>query len=262
MITVNLSDLGLLALVEGAADILPVDASTHEMIVGRLLRVRAGSLAPALHLGVALALSLYFWREIALIASGLWKLRKLRIEAGTRLLAKLLVAALPFLLLDFGIGGVNFPEVGSVFWIGVITILFALLMLFSDRLSLTVKRIDHIGGLTSLAVGIAQMAALIDGVGRLPAALVMARLFGMERSDALRFVLLTSLIILLVEGVTDFVHAGHAVSGADGLALGLSFAAAMIALPIGFALIRRAGLLPFALYRLLFGAVLVALGLL
>lgn len=258
----NLSDLGLLALVEGAADILPVDASTHAMIVGRLLRVRAGSLAPALQLGVALALALYFWREIALIGSGLWKLRKARIEAGTRLLAKMLIASLPFLLLDFGIGGVSLPEVGSVFWIGAITLFCALLMLFADRLSLTVKRIDHIGGLTSLAIGIAQMTAMIDGVGRLPAALIMARLFGMERSDALRFVLLSSLIILVVEGAAGLAHAGHAVGGADGLALGLSFAAAMIALPIGFALIRRAGLLPFALYRLLFGAALCVLGLL
>jgi undecaprenyl-diphosphatase len=257
-----LSDLGLLALVEGAADILPVDASTHTMIVGRLLQVRAGGLAPALHLGVALALALYFWREIALIGSGLWKLRKLRIEAGTRLLAKMLVAAVPFILLDYGIGGVALPEVVSVFWIGVITIVCALLMLFADRLSLTVKRIDHIGALTSLAVGIAQLAAVIDGVGRLPAALIMARLFGMERSDALRFVLLTSLVILVVEGVAGMVNSSHGVASADGLALGLSFVAAMIALPIGFALIRRAGLLPFALYRLLFGAALVALGLL
>lgn len=258
----NLSELGLLALVEGAADILPVDASTHTMIVGRLLRVRAGGLAPALDLGVALALALYFWREIALIGSGLWKLRKLRIEAGTRLLAKMLVAALPFILLDYGVGGLTPPDGASVFWIGVITLVCALVMLFADRLSLTVKRIDHIGALTSFAIGVAQLAAVVDGIGRLPAALIMARLFGMERSDALRFVLLSSLVILLVDGVSGLFNATHGVTSADGLALGLSFVAAMIALPIGFALIRRAGLLPFALYRLLFGAALVALGLL
>lgn len=256
----DMPDLGLLALVEGAADIFPIDASTHTMIVGRLLRLRAGPLAPALHLGVALALALYFWREMALIASGLWKLRKMRLEAGSRLLAKMLVAAVPFLLVDCGVGGISMPEVASIFWIGVITILCALLMLFADRLSLTVKRIDHIGGLTSLAIGLVQAIALIDGIGRLPAALVTARLFGMERSDGFRFVLLSSLIILLVEGIAGYAHGGHALGGADGLALGLSFIAAMIALPLGFALIRRAGLMPFAIYRLLFGVALVVLG--
>lgn len=258
----DLPDLGLLALVEGAADILPIDSSTHAMIVARLLRLRAGYLAPALHLGVALALALYFWREMALIASGLWKLRKARIEAGTRLLTKMLVAALPFLLLDFDVGGLRPPELDSVFWIGVITLVCGLLMLFADRLSLTVKRIDHVGGLTSLAIGLAQAIALIDGIGRLPAGLILARLFGMERSDAFRFVLLSSLLILLTESVAGFLHGGRSPGLPDALALGLSFIAAMIALPLGFALIRRAGLLPFALYRLLFGAALIALGLL
>jgi len=259
---VDLPDLGLLALVAGAADILPVDSSTHAMIVARLLRLRAGTLAPALHFGVALALTLYFWREIALIASGLWKLRKARIEAGTRLLAKMLVAAIPFLLLDCGVAGFQMPEVASVFWIGVITLICALIMLFADRLSLTVKRIDHIGALTSLSVGLAQAVALIGGIGRLPAALILARLFGMERSDAFRFVLLSSLPILLTEGVAGLLHGGRSPGLPDALALGLSFAAAMIALPVGFAVMRRAGLLPFALYRLLFGAALISLGLL
>ncbi len=258
----NLTELGLLALVEGAANIFPIDASTHSLIVARLLRLRAAGLAPALHLGVALALALFFWREMALIASGLWKLRKARIEAGTRLLAKLLVASVPFLLIDGGVGGFTMPEIASVFWNGVITMICAILMIFSDRLSLTVKRIDHIGGLTSLAVGLAQVVALIDGIGRLPAALILARLFGMERSDAFRFVLLSSLMILLVEGIAGFLHGGRSPGGSDALALGLSFFAAMIALPIGFSLMRRAGLLPFALYRLLFGAILVTLGLL
>jgi hypothetical protein len=36
----------------------------------------------------------------------------------------------------------------------------------------------------------------------------------------------------------------------------------LIALPIAFSLIRRAGLLPFALYRLVFGVILIGLGLL
>jgi undecaprenyl-diphosphatase len=262
LITVNLTELALLALVEGVADIFPIDASTHSMIVARLLRVRAGALAPALHLGAALALAVYFWRDMALIVAGLWKLRKGRLEAGTRLLTKMLIAALPFLLVESGLGGLSLPEVGSVFWIGVITLLCAVLMIFSDRLSLTVKRIDHIGGLTSLAIGLAQAAASIDGIGRLPAALILARLFGMERTDAFRFVLLSSLLILLVEGVGGLLHAGRPPGGTDALAMGLTFVAAIIALPVGFSLMRRAGLLPFALYRLLVGAVLVTLGLL
>ena len=258
----NLPDLGILALVEGVADIVPIDGSAHAMIISRLMSLHAGALAPAVNLGAALALALYFWRDMALISSGLWKLRKARIEAGTRLLAKMLVAALPLLLIQAGIGGVDLPHLVSVFWIGVLTLVCALVMLFADRLSLTVKRIEHIGGLTSLAVGVAQTAALVTGIGRVPAALVMARLFGMERSAAYRFVLLATLPVLVVEAVTGLIESGRNPGFSDLLSVGLSFALVMVALPVAFALIRRAGLLPFALYRLLFGALLAGLGLL
>lgn len=262
MIIVNMPDLGLLALVEGAGDIVPIDGSAHAMIVARLLSLRAGALAPALHLGVALALALYFWRDMALISSGLWKLRKMRIEAGTRLLTKMVVAALPFLLIETGVGGIALPTLYSIFWIGVVTMGCALVMIFADRLSLTVKRIEHIGGLTSLAVGVAQIAALITGIGRVPAALIMARLFGMERTAAYRFVLLASLPILLVEAAAGLLRGGHQPGFPDLLALCLSCVLALLALPIAFALMRRSGLLPFALYRLVFGAVLIGLGML
>lgn len=258
----NLPDLGILALIEGVADIVPIDGSAHAMIVARLLSLRAGVLAPAFHLGAALAVILYFWRDMSLIWSGLWKLRKMRIEPGTRLLAKMLVAALPFLLILGGVGGIEPLPVTSIFWIGVVTMICAVVMLFGDRLSLTVKRIEHIGALTSLAVGLAQLATLLPGIGRVPAALIMARLFGMERTAAYRFVLLSSLPVLLAEAIAGQVQSGRHPGFSDLLALGLSFLLVMIALPIAFSLIRRAGLLPFALYRLLFGAMLVGLGLL
>ena len=255
----NLPDLGLLALVEGVADCLPLDASAHAMIAARLLGLKAGGLAPALHLGTALAIALYFWRDIGLIASGLWKLRKLRIEAGTRLLSKMLVAALPLILVQSGVFGDGLPLLTGVLAVGILSLVTAILMIFVDRFSLTVKRIEHIGFFTSLAVGVAQLAALVPGIGRVTGALILARLFGMERSAAFRFVLLSSLPVLLAEAIGGLVQSGHTPGYSDLLSLGLSFLFVLIALPLGFGLMRRAGLLPFALYRLLFGVILIGL---
>jgi undecaprenyl-diphosphatase len=150
----------------------------------------------------------------------------------------------------------------SLFWIGAITVVCALIMLFADRLSLTVKRIEHIGFLTSLAVGVIQIASAVTGIGRTPAALIMARLFGMERTAAYKFVLLASLPILLVEAVAGLVQGGRHPGFSDLLSLVLTFLLTILALPVAFSLIRRAGLLPFALYRLVFGAILAGLGLL
>ena len=261
----NLLDLGILALVEGVADVLPVDASAHALLASRLLGWRAGPIAASLHLGVALALAGYFWRDIALIGSGLWKLRKARIEAGTRLLAKILLATAPLLLALSGFVGLSPLRIDDLLTIGLITLACGVAMIFADRLSLTVKRIEHIGPGTSLAVGVAQLLALIPGVGRLAAGLTVARLFGMERQDAFRFTLLSSLPYLLVRAGGEFLRngaQGHAAALPDLLAGAITFALVLLALPFGLGLMRKSGLLPFALYRLLFGAILVGLGML
>ena len=262
IIIVDLPDLGLLALVEGVADCLPIDASAHAVVVARLMGLKAGALLPAFHLGTALAIALYFWRDVGLIASGLWKLRKMRIEAGTRLLTKMMVAALPLILVQYGLLGAGLPTMTNVLLIGALSLVSGVVMMFADKLSLTVKRIEHIGFFTCLAIGVAQLAALIPGIGRVPGALILARLFGMERSAAFRFIMLQSLPVLLAEAIGGLVENNRSPGYSDLLSLGLSFVLVMIALPLGFGLMRRAGLLPFALYRMLFGAVLIVLWLL
>jgi undecaprenyl-diphosphatase len=258
---VNLPDLGILALVEGVADIMPIDASAHSMLAARLSGWRAGPLAAAIHLGAILALMSYFWREMLSIAQGLWKLRKLRIEAGTRLLAKLCLTAAPLIVARSAILGVSPPKMTDLLTVGIITLVMAIVMLLADRLSLTVKRIEHIGIGTSLAIGLMQMLALVTGVGRVAIGLTTARLFGMEREDGWRFVLLASLPVLIADIVTESAP-GLALGRSDLLALLASFLLILLALPIGLSLLRRAGLLPFVLYRLLFGLILVGLGML
>jgi undecaprenyl pyrophosphate phosphatase UppP len=87
----------------------------------------------------------------------------------------------------------------------------------------------------------------------------------MERQDAFRFTLLSSLPFLLLRAGGEFLRngaQGHAAGLSDLLAGLLTFALVMLALPFGMGLLRKSGLLPFALYRLLFGAILVGLGML
>ena len=260
----NLLDLGILALVEGAADALAVDSSAHSLLAARLLHLRATPVAAALHLGMALALAAYFWRDMRLIGNGLWKLRKLRVEPGTWLLLKMLTASLPPIVALAWLGKFG-PQFGDLLFTGIDTVIFAALMLLTDRLSLTVKRIEHIGAGTTVSVGLLQLAALLPGVGRSAAALTMARVFGMERQDAYRFTLLVSLPILLAQAIGEFAdngRRGHSAGLPDLLACGLAFFAVLLAVSLGFSLIRRAGLMPVVIYRLFFGAALIGLGLL
>jgi undecaprenyl-diphosphatase len=258
----QLPDLVILALVEGVADILPIDGTAHALVVAKLLGWRAGTIGAAVHFGAALALLLYLWRDVALIGQGLWRLRRARIEPGTSLLAKALIAAAPWLIATALLGAPPVPTLADLSLVGGVTIVCALLMGVVDKLCMTVKRIEHLGAAAALIVGVVQLFALVPGVGRVAAALTMVRILGQERPDAYRFVLLANIPILLVDGGTHAVQYsldGLQVAESDVMAFAVTCLFVLVALPLTMAWIRRAGLLPFTLYRLVIGIGLISL---
>jgi undecaprenyl-diphosphatase len=259
----QLPDLVILALVEGVADVLPIDASAHALAVAKLLGWRAGTIGAAVHLGAAFALLLYLWRDVLLIGQGLWKLRRARIEPGTNLLAKALIAAMPWLIATAFLGAPPIPALADLPLVGGITLCCALLMGTVDKLCMTVKRIEHLGGATALVIGLVQLLALLPGVGRVAAALTTVRLLGLERPDAYRFVLLANIPILLADGgsrAVQYTLDGVKLADSDLMVFGVTFFFVLLAVPLAMAWIRRAGLLPFTVYRLLVGAGLIGLG--
>ena len=261
----QLPDIVILALAEGVADLLPIDATAHSLVVAKLFGWRAGTIGAAIHLGAALALLLYLWRDVTLIGHGLWKLRRGRIEPGTSLLAKALVAAAPWLVAVFLLGGVPLPSLADLSLVGGVTLASALLMGVVDKLCMTVKRTEHLGGLTALIIGVVQLLALVPGVGRVAAALTAVRLLGLERPDGYRFVLLVNIPILLADGIVHAVQyslEGLQPAGSDFMMFGVTCIFVLLALSISMAWIRRVGLLPFTIYRLLVGAGLICLGVL
>ncbi|MTJ84198.1 MAG: undecaprenyl-diphosphate phosphatase [Telmatospirillum sp.] len=258
----QLPDLAIIALIEGVADVLPVDATGHALAVSKLAGWRAGTIAASVHLGAALALLLYLWRDMAAIGLGLWRVRRRRIEPGTVLLLKAVTAALPWIVAVAALGAVPVPGLGDLKAVGLITIVSALLMGAVDRMSMTVKRIEHLERSSALVVGVIQLLALVPGGGRVAIGRTTARLFGLERPHAYRFVLLANLPILLVEGIGRSLHyyaQGLGPTETDLLAAAVTFLLVLLAVWLTMAWIRRAGLLPFCLYRLALGAGLIAL---
>jgi undecaprenyl-diphosphatase len=260
----ELLDLVILGLVEGVADILPIDATGHSLLLARLVGWRAGTIGVSIHLGAALALLTYLWREVGLIGTGLWKLRRLRIEPGTRLLGLALLTAAPWIIAN-GLMGTQVPRLTDLAWVGAITILCAVLMGVADRLCMTVRRIEHMSAAGALLLGLVQLLALVPGVGRVAAAVTMGRLLGLERLAAYRFILLSSVPALLAaggkSGVTYFMQ-GIRPTGTDILTCGITYALVLMAVSIAMSWLRRVGLLPFTVYRLMIGVLMVALAVL
>jgi undecaprenyl-diphosphatase len=136
------------------------------------------------------------------------------------------------------------------------------LLLLFDRASMTVKRIEHAGYGDAAALGLVQVLALIPGVGRIGVMVATARLLGFERPDAARFAFLISIPTLA--GAVAWNSYGLVMSGAVFptntvlLCALLAFSAGVMTQAILMNWLKRQTFTPFAVYRIVMGATLVA----
>ena len=257
----NLVALVLTAFVEAVAEVLPIDRSGHELLLGTLTGLHAQGVAAAeLRIGAALALAVVLWRDLAAVGSGLWRLRKLRIEPGTLLLARALAASLPWLAATAWRPPV--PALPGGLWLaGAITVVVAVATIGIDRQSLTVRRLDHLGLGHCLLVGVVQLLALVPGVGRTVAAFAAGRALGLERPAALQLALQVSLPVLLAQAGAGLgqvrAQAWHPGYG-DIENLLAAFVLTLAAAGLAQRWARRAAMANFAFYRVAIGAALLA----
>jgi undecaprenyl-diphosphatase len=262
---VELLHIAVLALIQGITEFLPISSSGHLALLpmvtgwpdqGLLLDV-------AVHVGTLGAVLLYFWRDIFDMILGLFSLLKGRKHPGAKLLGNLLLASIPVVIAGYYVNKYYGDAWRNLTVIGWTTFGFGLLLYISDKVGMTIRRVEHITWGTAVVLGLAQCLALVPGTSRSGITMTAARILGFEREDAARFSMLMSIPTILGAGVLkgwELYQAGDAKLTSDALlAAGLSFAVALLAIFLLMAWLRRATFTPFVVYRLLLGAGLLAL---
>jgi undecaprenyl-diphosphatase len=117
---------------------------------------------------------------------------------------------------------------------------------------------------TALTVGAFQMLALIPGTSRSGATILGAGLCGVSRPAAAEFSFFLAIPVMLGAGGLKLVKLGTALSGREiGLLLagtGAAFAASMLSIRFLLDFVRRHSFVPFAVYRIVLGIAVLALG--
>ena len=121
---------------------------------------------------------------------------------------------------------------------------------------------DHTSLWRALGIGACQTLALIPGVSRSGATIVGAMLLGLDRPAAAEFSFFLAMPTLSAAFLHDFIDARHELGTHRGMEIAVGFVFAFIASAIVvkpfLALVRRAGFVPFAWYRIVAGLVLLA----
>ena len=260
-----------LALVQGITEFLPISSSAHLILVhdygGAVgLDTAAASASAelvmdvALHVGTLGAIVVYSWRDLWRMAAGLLQGLTGKRGDGWHLALQIILATIPVFIVGFLVKDLITDSARTVEVIGWTTLIFGGLLWLSDRMDIKLD-LPQLGYGRAMAIGVGQVLALIPGVSRSGICMTIGRSVGLNRVDAARFALLLSIPTILGAGALaglDLYQSGNAQLEKDALIGGiLAFVSAWVAILLMMKWLRHASFLPFVLYRLALGALLL-----
>ncbi|MEM1105073.1 MAG: undecaprenyl-diphosphate phosphatase [Pseudomonadota bacterium] len=271
----SLMQLVLLSIVQGVTEWLPISSSAHLILLHDTFGTTRESLLIDVmaHLGTLFAMVAYFRRDVWGALLGGFELIGIGRQAGNRLSERARLALFILIATPFGLAaGIAFLAAGeglqtllrSPETIALATIVFGLCLWAGDALGRRVRSQEDMLPRDAMLIGASQMLAFIPGTSRSGITMTAALMLGFERTEAARFAMLISGPLILAGGVLACL--GLAAGGAAGASLdeglvvaGLSFVSGYASIWALMALLQRVGFLPFVIYRLLLGGVLLAL---
>ena len=255
----------LLALIQGLTEFLPISSSAHLILPAQLWGITDQGLAfdIAVHLGSLMAVLLVMRADIAEFSrQSLAALQNQHKFSLSSPLVAIVIATIPVVLL----GGLfadfielNFRSVAVIAWASII---FGLVLAFSERYSSKARDYRHVTPASALLIGLAQACALIPGASRSGTTMAICLFLGFSRRSAAQFSFLLAIPVILA--ATAYQSLQLYQHGIDRQLLGAllictvaAFVSALMSMRLFLHFVSRIGYLPFALYRIILGAVLL-----
>ncbi len=254
-----------LALVQGLTEFLPVSSSAHLILPAQIFGWADQGLAfdVAVHVGTLLAVMLYFHKDIRkMILAWLASVFKRQHSQDSFMAWSVILATIPaglagVLLNDFIEGHLR-----SSLVIAITTLLFGALLWWADVKGRRNRGEDEFTMKDAICIGLAQALALIPGTSRSGITITAALMLGLTRQAAARFSFLLSIPLIMAAGLlkgAELYQTGTEAQISHTLIGGLiAFGAALACIHLFLRLLDRIGMLPFVIYRLFLGVILLA----
>lgn len=255
----------LLALLQGITEFLPVSSSGHLILFSKftVFPDQGQAMDVALHIGSLVAVVIYFAPTLWEIITGMWKCKFMPNfkNEGCQLFYLLLWATLPVIFVGVALKYYGTDWLRSTKLIGWNILIYGILLWLIDSVSITARKIRNLEFKDALFIGLAQCLALLPGTSRSGITITMCRFLGMERREAAKFSMLLSIPAILAAGLlTGYLlwQEGNMQQIMDAFnIMGYSFIFSLMAIYILMQWLKKWSFLPFAIYRILLGTVLL-----
>ena len=272
----DLFQVVIYGIVQGLAEFLPISSSAHLEVLPRVMNWPDPGLEfdIALHVGTLIAVLGYFWKDWVQIIGGAFGFNTgmkgasaVELERNRMLLWLLVLGTIPGAIFGYLVKEKAENEWRNLMLIGTTMILFGILMAVAERVGRHKRDLSGLNWLDAAIIGCAQALAAIPGVSRSGITLTAGLFRNFERDAAARFSFLLSTPLIAGAAILPLLKfrktGGMPHEMQVPFALGIAVSAITGAIVIGLFMkyVRKSSLLPFAVYRVLFGIIVIALAL-
>lgn len=252
----------ILGVVEGLTEFLPVSSTGHLIVASNLLKFETtGEVFDiTIQLGAILAIIFEYKNRFVHIISHIGKE-----PATNRFVLNLAIAFIPAAVVGLIFSNqikhylFNPISVATALVIGGFLILW--IEKRQSRIKPKIKTVEQMRPMDALIVGMAQILALIPGTSRSGSTIMGGMLWGIERKTATEFSFFLAVPVMIAATGYDMLKHINEFTRNDLLLIAFGFVAAFISALIAVkALLRfvsHKNYIPFAWYRIIFGAIII-----
>ena len=255
----------VLGIIQGLTEFLPVSSSAHLALAPWVLGWADPGLAfdVALHIGTLVAVLWFFRDEWVRLAASAWEIVRTRRIAtpDQRRVLHLIIATIPAAIVGKLLGAYADTTFRSPRLIATTLIVMGILLWIVDRVAAQRRSIDEMRWPQALAIGLAQVFALVPGVSRSGSTITGGRALGFNRESAAVFSFLMSMPITAAAAVLKVPEALREPGPKLPLLVGVLAAgiSGWLAISVLLRYVTRHSYGVFALYRVLLGLAVFAL---
>ena len=241
----------VLSIIQAITEFLPISSSAHLLLPSKLLGwPDQGILFDiTVHFATLLAVLIYFRDEFLRLNFYL-----------SRSFLYLAVSTLPIVLIVLLVDGV-----GDYRWsltsIAYANLFFALLLLFSEKFSSNKLTNSNMNIKHAIVIGVFQTFSLISGASRSGTAITGSLILGYKKEEAAKYSLMLSIPTILGALLFSFKDINTLTEDINILttfiAFLTTFTVSYFSISIFIKLVKQLGYIPFILYRLILGSVLL-----
>ncbi len=256
----------ILGIVQGLTEFLPISSSAHLNVFPWIFKweMLSDGMDVALHIGTLLALVIFFFKDwVKLVKAGYKQVVKKENTTDGKMFWYLVAATIPAGILSVILDKISDKIIGDeinfqMAIIAITLIVMGIILYLVDKKSKSEIDYEHISLKQSVLIGISQaIAAAFPGVSRSGITMTVARGLKVDRESAAKFSFMLAMPITLAAVVFDLSHFQFDLA----LILGIlaSFIVGVIVIKFLLDYLKKGSFKVFAIYRVVFGIIILAL---